>query len=91
MSSKLEISVKMPSGPENWEEWKEDDFEDLDPVRSGGEPGAVVDSIISSSNCGVKRRTRMKRAFRASDGGETSYQIFLPPARNDPGERENVI
>lgn len=49
MSSKLEISVKMPSGPGNWEEWKDDDFEDLDPVRSGGELGAVVDSIISSS------------------------------------------
>lgn len=39
----------MPSGLENWEdEWKEDDLDDLDPERSGGELGAVGKVVISS-------------------------------------------
>lgn len=32
----------MPSGLDRWEEeWKEEDLEDLEPVRSGGESGAM--------------------------------------------------
>lgn len=50
MSSKLEMSAKMPSVPDSWEEeWKEDDFEDLDPESSGGEFG-VVQMVVISSN-----------------------------------------
>jgi hypothetical protein len=48
MSSKCEISVTMPSGLENWEEeWREEDLEDLEPVKSGGELGAVAKVVIS--------------------------------------------
>jgi len=50
ISSKLEISARKPSGPESWEERKEDDLEDLDPERSGGESGAMETVVISSPN-----------------------------------------
>ena len=51
MSSKLEMSASIPSELDRCEEeWKEDDFEDLDPVRSGGESGANERVVISSSS-----------------------------------------
>lgn len=38
----------MPSVPESEDEWKEDDVEDFEPVRPGGEPGAsVINAVIS--------------------------------------------
>jgi hypothetical protein len=49
MSSKLEMSERSPSGEERWDdEWKEDDWEDLEPERSGGESGAGATAVISS-------------------------------------------
>ena len=46
MSSKFEISAKIPPGPESWEdEWKDEDLEDLDPDNSGGEFGAMQAAI----------------------------------------------
>ena len=49
MSSKLEISVKMPSGPDSCEdERKEEDLEDLEPDNSGGELGEVVQTVVIS-------------------------------------------
>jgi len=49
MSSKCVMSDKMPSAPDKEDEWKEEDFEDLDPVRPGGEPGASgAKEVISS-------------------------------------------
>lgn len=43
------ISDKIPSAPGNEDEWKEEDLEDLDPVRPGGEPGASgAKEVISS-------------------------------------------
>lgn len=43
------MSDKIPSAPERDVEWKEeDDFEDLDAVSPGGEPGASVTAVISS-------------------------------------------
>src|SRR5262245_1885641 len=50
MSSKLDISERMPSGPDSWEERKEDDLDDLDPERSGGESGTMETVVISSPN-----------------------------------------
>ena len=49
ISSKLEISVKMLSGPSIWEEWKEEDLEDLDPDNSGGELG--VEQMVVMVSC----------------------------------------
>lgn len=34
--------------PEREEERKEDDWEDLEPVRPGGEPGASVTKVVIS-------------------------------------------
>lgn len=49
MSSKLPISVKTLSGPSIWvEEWKEDDLEDLDPDKSGGELGVGQTVVMVS-------------------------------------------
>jgi hypothetical protein len=46
MSSKFEISAKIPPGPESWEdECKDEDLEDFDPDNSGGESGAVQAAI----------------------------------------------
>jgi hypothetical protein len=39
MSSKLATSVRMVLSSDWYEEWKEEDLEDLEPVRSGGDPG----------------------------------------------------
>lgn len=48
MSSKLEISARIPSGLDNWEEeWNEEDLEDLDSDSSGGEFGVVQTVVIS--------------------------------------------
>jgi hypothetical protein len=47
MSSKFDASFVILSGLSNCEDWKEEDFEDLDPERSGGELGAVVVVVIS--------------------------------------------
>ena len=53
ISSKLEISVNRPSGPENWEDdWKEEDLEDLDPDNSGGELG--VQTTAMSTRAGTE-------------------------------------
>jgi hypothetical protein len=42
------MSVGIASGLENWDdECKEEDLEDLEPVKSGGEPGAVAKVVIS--------------------------------------------
>jgi hypothetical protein len=42
----LEASAKPISGPEVCDdEWKEDDLEDLDPVRSGGEFGEDSNAV----------------------------------------------
>lgn len=51
MSSKFEISVKMPSGPDSCEdERKDEDLDDLEPDSSGGEFGVVVQMVVISSN-----------------------------------------
>lgn len=48
MSSKFEISVKMPSGPDSCDDERNDeDLEDLEPESSGGEFGVVVQMVIS--------------------------------------------
>jgi hypothetical protein len=45
----------MLSSSDWYEEWKEEDFDDLDPVKSGGEPGvgvcasSTMDRFIASS------------------------------------------
>ena len=49
MSSKWVMSDRIPSVPEREEEWNEEDLEDLDPVRPGGEPGASDGSEVISS------------------------------------------
>ncbi len=60
MSSKFEISDRMPSGPEKCdEEWLEEDFEDFEPERSGGESGGLIVVVISLPRglvCGVNDR-----------------------------------
>lgn len=49
ISSKLETSVKMPSGPDSCEEDRYDeDLEDLEPDSSGGELGVVVQMVVIS-------------------------------------------
>ena len=48
MSSKCDRSVKTPSREEKDEDWKEDDLEDLELVRPGGEPGGCAKVVISS-------------------------------------------
>ena len=49
MSSKWERSEKTASGEEKDEERKEEDLEDLELVRPGGEPGGCAKVVISSS------------------------------------------
>lgn len=50
MSSKCDMSVRTGSGFEFREdECNEEDLEDLEPVRSGGEPGAVGAKVVISS------------------------------------------
>jgi hypothetical protein len=44
------MSVKMVSGPSIWEEWKEEDLEDLEPDSSGGEFG--VEQRVVMISCG---------------------------------------
>lgn len=58
ISSKLEASAKPMSGPEVCdEEWKDEDLEDLDPERSGGEFGeesiaaAMADDLFQRYSC----------------------------------------
>ena len=49
MSSKLVMSEHRPSFPSWEEEWKEDDLDDFDAVKPGGEEGTwVVREDISS-------------------------------------------
>ena len=49
MSSKLVMSEHRPSFPSWEEEWKEDDLDDFDALKPGGEEGAwVVREDISS-------------------------------------------
>ena len=44
------MSDRIPSGLELWnEEWVEEDFEDFDPDKSGGEFGGLIVLVISSS------------------------------------------
>lgn len=40
ISSKCDKSARMASASENEEEWKDDDFDDLELESSGGEPGS---------------------------------------------------
>ena len=53
MSSKLVMSDKMPSAPVKEEECQEDDLEDLDPVKPGGEPGASATRAFISSSAAI--------------------------------------
>jgi hypothetical protein len=49
ISSKFVMSDRIPSGLELWnEEWVEEDFEDFDPDKSGGEFGGLIVLVISS-------------------------------------------
>jgi hypothetical protein len=49
ISSKFVMSDRIPSGLELWnEEWAEEDFEDFDPDKSGGEFGGLIVLVISS-------------------------------------------
>lgn len=48
MSSKWVVSERMPSAPEAEDEWKDDDLEDFELVRPGGEPGASVANAVIS-------------------------------------------
>lgn len=49
MSSKFVTSARMPSGLELWkEECVDDDLEDFEPDKSGGEFGALIMVVISS-------------------------------------------
>lgn len=45
------MSDMIPSVPDCEDEWSEDDLEDLEPLRPGGEPGgaSVANEVISSS------------------------------------------
>ena len=38
----------MPSAPVKEDEWYEEDLEDFDPVKPGGEPGASVTKVVIS-------------------------------------------
>lgn len=51
MSSKCDMSEMKPSAPECDDEWLEDDLDDFDPLRPGGEPGgaSLANEVISSS------------------------------------------
>jgi hypothetical protein len=48
ISSKWPASERMLLSSDWYEEWKEEDLEDLEPVRSGGEPGIGVLEAASS-------------------------------------------
>ena len=61
MSSKLDMSVRIPSGPSSCdEEWTDEDLEDLDPDRSGGELGAVEVVVMSSLLLGANVAGQVK-------------------------------
>lgn len=54
------MSARIPSGDERWEEeWKEDDLEDLEPERSGGESGATATALISRDKRRILLRLMM--------------------------------
>lgn len=58
MSSKLEISVKTPSGPDSCDDDRYDeDLEDLEPDSSGGELGVVVVQIVVISRLSVGKES----------------------------------
>lgn len=50
ISSKFVTSDSKPSGLENVED-KEDDLEDLEPERSGGDPGTLVMIVVMLKRC----------------------------------------
>lgn len=50
ISSKFPTSVKMLSWVSICEEWNDEDFEDLDPVNSGGELGDGETVVMISCN-----------------------------------------
>ena len=57
------MSESIPSVPEN-EERYEDDLEDLDPVKSGGEPGASGTNAVISSQSAVTVSVSERRWVR---------------------------
>jgi len=54
ISSKFVTSDSKPSGLEKVED-NEEDFEDLEPERSGGEPGALVMVVVIFRRCASGR------------------------------------
>jgi hypothetical protein len=72
MSSKFVTSERMPSALELWkEEWVDEDLEDFEPDKSGGEFGGLIVLVISAPAT-LKSKTREQGVWRRRD-----YVLFL--------------
>lgn len=84
MSSKLDISVKIPSGPSSWEEErKEEDLEDLEPDSSGGELGVVQMVVISYREAFGRYQGNKARGSAVIDMGKNNKGLGLAWSRSE--------
>ena len=86
MSSKCERSEKTASGEEKVDDWYEDDLEDLELVKSGGEPGGGAKVVISSLRGRVGRRRSGSGCSVNAQRRETFFSVSGAPGRQKGSE-----
>jgi hypothetical protein len=77
MSSKFVTSERMPSALELWkEEWVDEDLEDFEPDKSGGEFGGLMVLVISAPAT-LKNKIREQGVWPRRSSNRVDYVLFL--------------